>query len=143
MSMPISAMAWTASGLSPRASVPALSTSNRPAPSSRRNASAICERAELCVQRNRTRLASGIGIGLPRAVGRELAHHTGDLVHRALADVLDAVAHALEVVRHPQQPRGAVDRRRVVRHVLEELAVDDVVQALSLIHISEPTRLLS
>src|SRR6185295_7105673 len=133
MSMPISAMAWTASGLSPRASVPALSTSNRPAPSSRRNASAICDRAELWVHRKRTRRASGVGIGLSRAVGRELAHHAGDLVHGALADVLDAVAHALEVVCHPQQPRGAVDRRRVVRHVLEELAIDDVVEAIDLL----------
>src|SRR5712692_3253767 len=132
MSIPSSAIACTASGFKPRASVPALATSKRSPPSSRRNPSAICDRAELWVQRKSTRSASDIGVRLPRPVGGELAHHAGHLVHGALADVLDAIAHALEVVRHPEQPGGAVDRRRVVGHVLEELAVDEVVEAIDL-----------
>src|SRR6185503_9121774 len=50
----------------------------------------------------------------------------GDLVDGALADVLDPVAHPLQVMRDPQEPGRAIDRGRVFGHVLEELAVDDV-----------------
>jgi hypothetical protein len=55
MSIPTSAMARTASGWTPRASVPALAASQRPPVSVRSHASAIWLRAELWVQRNSTR----------------------------------------------------------------------------------------
>ena len=53
--MPTSAMALIASGRTEVASVPAEKTSKRSPPYSRRKPSAICERAELWVQTNRTR----------------------------------------------------------------------------------------
>src|SRR5215216_521985 len=60
MSMPISRMASTASGLTRLGLTPALSTSNRPPPSCRRIPSAIWLRAELPVQRMSTRFFSAI-----------------------------------------------------------------------------------
>src|SRR6266508_4923270 len=129
MSIPASAIAWTASGCRPRASVPALCASKRSPASALRKPSAICERAELCVHRKSTRRRSGTRMSR----SAELAHDAGDLVHGPLADVLDPVAHPLQVMRRPEQPRRAVDGVGVVRHVLEELAVDDAVEAIDLV----------
>src|SRR5256714_9790500 len=63
----------------------------------------------------------------------ELDDLAGHLVDRALADVLDAVTHPLEVVRCPQKPRRAVDGARVSQHVGQQLAVDLVVQQVDLV----------
>src|SRR5437762_5617796 len=55
MSTPTSRMTCTARGCRSAATVPALSTSNRSPATSRRNPSAICDRAALCAHRKRTR----------------------------------------------------------------------------------------
>src|SRR5438132_13356113 len=65
MSMPTSAMARTASGCTQVASVPALATSSRSPAKARKNPSAIWLRAELCVQRTRTRGGVASGPGSP------------------------------------------------------------------------------
>src|SRR5512133_562407 len=54
MSMPLSSIALTANGLTCVASVPALITSKRSPARWRSRPSAICERAELWVHKNRT-----------------------------------------------------------------------------------------
>src|SRR2546430_16149932 len=142
---------YAASTWSWKAGVPGGSTcgaTTRPAPArvepvAAREKTAIARRrrtfekdtARLCV-----RMVSGLEIRGRLSVvlacrGHAAEFHdlAGHLVDRALADVLDAVAHPLEVVRRPQQPGRAVDGVRVVEHVGEELAIDLVVEPVDLV----------
>src|SRR4030095_7907386 len=72
MSMPRSAMARIASGFTDVFSVPALSASYRSAARARRKPSAIWLRAELCVQRNRTRVLGIVSLRALESVEKPL-----------------------------------------------------------------------
>src|SRR2546430_15226044 len=142
---------YAASTWSWKAGVPGGSTcgaTTRPAPArvepvAAREKTAIARRrrtfekdtARLCV-----RMVSGLEIRGRLSVvlacrGHAAEFHdlAGHLVDRALADVLDAVTHPLEVVRCPQKPRRAVDGARVSEHVGQQVAVDLVVQQVDLV----------
>src|SRR6266508_4204286 len=82
--MPTSAITRLASGWTRVISVPALATSKRSPASARRNPSAIWLRAELCVQRNKTRC---LAMTWPPYVGTQLCRSPRDVgVRRATTE---------------------------------------------------------
>src|SRR4030095_1672104 len=121
MSMPRSAMARIASGFTYVFSVPALSASYRSAARARRKPSAIWLRAELCVQRNRTRV---LGIVSLRALESVEKPRDDDAVAPLIVELAMAAVHA----DHPE-PTALVQSQagRVLRkdpgHDLPEAAL--------------------